>query len=581
MTASLGRKTGLFLVLILAASSLFALNVNKLPPDNWAAPATWSPARSRTGLSAQDVTNPLPFIGLAPCRLVDTRGNGAPITGGIFTGGADVRSYAVSGICGIPIGARALSLNFTVTGPGQTVPGFLLAWPTGGAVPPVSILNWDHVQAQLANAAIVPVNSSVSFTVNVSAPTHVIIDVNGYYPDGDASLLLAPGERFDISGSTGPPFGIITGRNNDGSTNARTFYGISVDIPASTFGYAHTAGRFETATGNGVVGITNAFGDCGVIGDQDDSSGAFAARGILGCLNIGVIGQANLTSGIHFGVDALASTTAARSAGVRGRDGAGVTTENSGFFSAGVYGLGRNGVLGESSTVSGDGVVGASLDSSGGLVGQGVLGNGSHGVWAFTGDIGCSGCVKAFVDPHPTDASKQIRFVSLEGNEAGTYFRGTAETFGREFVIQVPEDFRLVTDSDGMTVQLTPVGAPANMYVVSEDLNQIVVRSSRDVKFHYLVQGVRSAFKNVKTIIDMTDFLPQTPDGRMPDAWPEQTKQRLIANGTYNKDGTINMDTAERVGWAQKWREAEEASAQSARARTESARSDQPGGKNN
>jgi hypothetical protein len=35
-------------------------------------------------------------------------------------------------------------------------------------------------------------------------------------------------------------------------------------------------------------------------------------------------------------------------------------------------------------------------------------------------------------------------------------------------------------------------------------------------------------------------------------------KARLIANGTYNPDGTINMTTAERVGWAQKWREQEE-----------------------
>jgi Chaperone of endosialidase len=148
---------------------------------NWPAPATWSPHSASRGVSTMAaITSPIPFIGLAPCRIVDTRGNGAPIQGGIFPGGG-LRNYAVAGICGIPASAEALSLNFTITGPGQTVPGFLTAWPTNGAVPPVSILNWDHVPAQIANAAVVATGTSTSITVNVSAPTHVIIDVNGYY----------------------------------------------------------------------------------------------------------------------------------------------------------------------------------------------------------------------------------------------------------------------------------------------------------------------------------------------------------------------------------------------------------------
>src|SRR5436309_16107985 len=46
-------------------------------------------------------TPPLPFVGVAPCRIVDTRGNGAPIQGGIYTNG-ESRNYALPGICGIP-----------------------------------------------------------------------------------------------------------------------------------------------------------------------------------------------------------------------------------------------------------------------------------------------------------------------------------------------------------------------------------------------------------------------------------------------------------------------------------------------
>ena len=173
------------ILLGLISTSLAGPALGSEAVPNWPAPATWSPSRSH-GVMTLSESNPLPFIAVSPCRIVDTRGNGAPIQGGIFTGGSDVRNYAVAGICGIPA-SSALSLNFTVTGPGQTTPGFLTAWPTGGAVPPVSILNWDHVPAQVANAAVVPVSISTSFTVNVSAPTHVIVDVNGYYAQRSAT----------------------------------------------------------------------------------------------------------------------------------------------------------------------------------------------------------------------------------------------------------------------------------------------------------------------------------------------------------------------------------------------------------
>src|SRR5438093_3615206 len=207
--------------------------------ENWPAPATWSPAKSHA-VSAMDVTNPLPFIGLAPCRIVDTRGNGAPITGGMFSGGSDVRSYALSGICGIPASARAVSLNFTVTGP--TAPGFLTAWPTGGAVPPVSILNFAAGQ-QIANAAVVPTGGSASITVNVSAPTHVIVDTNGYYYNG-TSVPLPGGESFWISGSTAGA-GAINGVNHMSSASY------------------------------GVLGITDGPGNfgAGVLGEQDSLTG--------------------------------------------------------------------------------------------------------------------------------------------------------------------------------------------------------------------------------------------------------------------------------------------------------------------
>lgn len=135
----------LFLVCVSGAAVSGGQEAGQETIPNWAAPATWSPARHHEGVTTMgQVTNPLPFIGVAPCRILDTRGGPWPFTGGIFTGGSDVRNYILAGVCGIPAEARAVSLNFTVTGPGQTDPGFLTAWPTGGAIPSVSILNWDR-----------------------------------------------------------------------------------------------------------------------------------------------------------------------------------------------------------------------------------------------------------------------------------------------------------------------------------------------------------------------------------------------------------------------------------------------------
>ncbi len=226
------------------------------------------------------------------------------------------------------------------------------------------------------------------------------------------------------------------------------------------------------------------------------------------------------------------------------------------FLPSGVRGVDKDniGLLGLSENLAGDFVLFNPATST--KTAQAFLGYNpgtAYGVYANIGTIACNGCTKLFVEPHPGDASKVIHYVSLEGNEAGTYFRGTARTSRGHAVIPVPEDFRLVTDEEGLTVQLTPVGAEATMYVVSEDLNQIVVHSSKDVTFHYLVQGIRPDYKDFKAILDGSEYVPEGPDARMPAAWPEKVKRALISNGTYNADGTINRATAARLGWDRAW----------------------------
>jgi hypothetical protein len=111
----------------------------------------------------------------------------------------------------------------------------------------------------------------------------------------------------------------------------------------------------------------------------------------------------------------------------------------------------------------------------------------------------------------------------------------------------------MVTVPDGLTVQVTPIGGMAAVGVLRMDLNEIVVQSSRNLEFSYLVQGVRASFPDEKPIVLANDFVPQSRDAVMPGWLSPRQKRLLIQNGTYNADGTVNMETARRLGWERMW----------------------------
>ena len=223
---------------------------------------------------------------------------------------------------------------------------------------------------------------------------------------------------------------------------------------------------------------------------------------------------------------------------------------------AGVKGTGRagRGVIGLVDSFSGRGTSGYMVGPNGAEFTSGHLGVSATTGVLSNGDIMATG-PKFFVEPHPTDPAKMIRYVSLEGNEAGTYFRGKGK-FERGIArIQVPEDFRIVTDAEGLSIQVTPLGDMASVGVVRIDLDEIVVKGSRNVEFFYTVNGVRKAYKDAPTVVENDlVFVPERPDAAMPLWLSEEAKARLIRNGTYNADGTVNLDTANRLGWDKAWK---------------------------
>ncbi|WP_379989334.1 hypothetical protein [Dokdonella soli] len=174
-----------------------------------------------------------------------------------------------------------------------------------------------------------------------------------------------------------------------------------------------------------------------------------------------------------------------------------------------------------------------------------------NGYAFFAGSLNVVGS-KNFVTPHPTDPSKEIVFTALEGPESGTYFRGSGQITRGSATIDVPESFRDVSAADGITVQLTPIGDLAVLAVVSEDLNHIEVRGSMDVKFHYLVNGIRAGFEDHQTITANKQFVPRGANDTLLGGMPAEAVRRMKANGVLNADGSVNLRVAHDMGWDQR-----------------------------
>jgi hypothetical protein len=94
-------------------------------------------------------------------------------------------------VCGIPVGAAAYSLNFTVVPPAGGPAANLTTWPaTQPSMPNVSTLNYSNFI--VANAAIVPAGTNNAIDVFVNYPTDVLFDTNGYFSTSTAGLRFYP-----------------------------------------------------------------------------------------------------------------------------------------------------------------------------------------------------------------------------------------------------------------------------------------------------------------------------------------------------------------------------------------------------
>ncbi len=141
---------------------------------------TTDPNLANNSATDTDILPGVDYFTLAPCRVVDTRG-GAPIGGPVLQG-EETRAFAMAGQCGIPVTARAISINLAVTGP--TAPGNVRLFPAGQPVPLVSSINYVAGQTR-SNNAVIKLNPSGAMATFIGqalgTTVHLIIDVNGYF----------------------------------------------------------------------------------------------------------------------------------------------------------------------------------------------------------------------------------------------------------------------------------------------------------------------------------------------------------------------------------------------------------------
>ncbi len=117
---------------------------------------------------------------VSPCRVADTRDPAGP-SGGPALSANTVRSFPVTGLCGVPPTASAVAINLAVFLPSND--GDLRVYPAGGAAPLASSINFRPGIVR-ANNAIVPLGTAGQLSVQCdmsSGSTNFFFDVYGYF----------------------------------------------------------------------------------------------------------------------------------------------------------------------------------------------------------------------------------------------------------------------------------------------------------------------------------------------------------------------------------------------------------------
>ncbi len=158
--------------------------------DRQGRPTVWAPAvLEGSGRSS--------FTGVTPARLLETRA-GLTTVDGAQNGVGRRGDGAVSGVdvvgrAGLPWDVAAVALTVTAVDPSRA--GFVTIWPCGRAQPVASQLT--HARTTAATTVVVEPGQDGRVCVYNMAATDLVVDVNGYVPEGAAFVAGDPARLLE------------------------------------------------------------------------------------------------------------------------------------------------------------------------------------------------------------------------------------------------------------------------------------------------------------------------------------------------------------------------------------------------
>ncbi|MDQ7911375.1 LamG-like jellyroll fold domain-containing protein [Phytohabitans sp. ZYX-F-186] len=131
--------------------------------------------------SDETATGNTSYTPTTPTRLLDTRNGTGGVTGPLPAN--STTTLQVTGTAGVPTGAKAVAVNFTILSPDTF--GFLTTYADGTTRPGVSGLQFP-VNGNIAAMSIVPVGTNGKIAIFKSGGTnaHLIADILGYFTTG-------------------------------------------------------------------------------------------------------------------------------------------------------------------------------------------------------------------------------------------------------------------------------------------------------------------------------------------------------------------------------------------------------------
>lgn len=211
-----------------------------------------SPGVDTSGASAGKIlgggTNETTFVPISPCRIIDTRNAGGKLTPAegsrVFDVAGSGASFAAQGGkangCGIPTGATAIETTITAV---DAQSGFLRVWPANTSAPNATFMNYDDA-FNVSNTGAVGINGCpvvclINTDLRIRAfgnPTHVVVDVNGYYIRQMGAVVAGDGTLNDSN------------RANDANKLATGQYEVIFDRDVSDCVYTASPSNGSSAT---------------------------------------------------------------------------------------------------------------------------------------------------------------------------------------------------------------------------------------------------------------------------------------------------------------------------------------------